>query len=172
MDSYGHGRVTSLIFLPDGKPFVVGGRSKTVSLVNSDSGEIVRTFSGHAASVWRLDLSPDGKILASADGEGTVKLWELTTGKLQRSIKDAGTGVKLSPDGRFLATRHGDPEMMSPATIRLWNVKTGRQLTELRGHKDWIGGIAFSPDGKRLASGGFGSSIRIWDISKFTKGKP
>lgn len=164
-----HGVVTSLIVCSNRKQFVVGGRSKTVSLINSVSGEIERTFSGHTASVYYLDLSSDGRTLVSADEEGTVKFWDLTNGKLLHSIEDAGIEAKLSKNGRFFATINRDAEMKSPDTVRILSRMTGEQLTELRGHDGSIDGISFSPDGKHLASGDV-SSIRIWEVSKFIAG--
>lgn len=165
-----HGRVTSLIASSDGKQLIVGGRSKIVSLIDADSGKIVRTFTGHTHPVWYLDLSSDGKTLVSADEYGTVKFWSLKSGGLLQSIDDVGIGAKLSKDDRFLAAIHADSEAESPGTVRIFDRMTREQLTELRGHDRWIEEISFSPNGKHLASGDY-SSIRIWKTSEFTSGR-
>jgi len=65
--------------------------------------------------------------------------------------------IALNPDGKTLASAGNDG-------VRLWNIETGEFLTVLSGHTDWVDSVAFSSDGKRLATGSFDRLVRIWEI--------
>jgi WD40 repeat protein len=119
-----------------------------------------RVLRGHEAVVNTLRFSPDGSRLATASSDGTVKLWDLSTGNVIRVLRGhtaAVWGLSFDPKGRLLASGSED------RTIRLWRVRTGAQIRVLAGHAHRVWGLAFSPDGRRLASGSLDRSIRIWD---------
>jgi WD40 repeat protein len=109
-----------------------------------------------------LAFSPDAKLLASAGMDGTVRLWEVVTGKELHVLKLQGhaMAVAFAPDGKLLATAGYD------RVVRLWDVNKGEQLRFCEGHKDTIVALAFSPDGSLLASSGADKSIHVWDPAK------
>jgi WD40 repeat protein/tRNA A-37 threonylcarbamoyl transferase component Bud32 len=101
-------------------------------------------------------FNPDGKRLASAVHDGTVKVWDAQTGQELLTLKGAAGTVAFSPDGKRLAT---GCLLWGKVPVRVWDARTGQELLSLNG-----GGmcVAFSPDGKRLASDG-GGAVKVWD---------
>jgi FOG: WD40 repeat len=125
------------------------------------TGEIVALLKGHLKPVSTLRFSPDGKILASGDSGGMVKLWrteDWSEGpKLEKRHGKAVRGLAFSPDGRLLATAGDD------LSIHLSSVDDGA----LRSWRDYahltsIRGLAYSPDGKRIATSGGDGAIKLW----------
>jgi WD40 repeat protein/tRNA A-37 threonylcarbamoyl transferase component Bud32 len=179
--------VVSAAFSADGKRLATASHDKTVKIWDAATGEEIRTLHGHTNRVNGVAFSPDGTRVASADGNneqktvGQVKVWDATTGRELLALKVPSvdshrpflTSVVFSPDGKRLAagvTQHARPkasaqgwEFVSGA-VQIWDAATGRELLFLRDHHH-VNSVAFSPDGKRVASACLVGTLKMWDTT-------
>jgi RNA polymerase sigma factor (sigma-70 family) len=124
-------------------------------------------FEGHTDGVMVVAFSPDGKQVLSGgacygDGDPTVRLWEVATGKELRKLEGHTGGVYslgFLPGGKKAVS--GGAE----GTIRIWDLETGKELKRLEGHEGTVYGLAVSPDGKSLLTGGEDATVRLWDLA-------
>ena len=156
--------VASLKFSPDGKILAVGGY-RDVRLIESASGKVLATLSGHTDYVRSIAFSPDGTRIAAAGGApqlfGEIRIWDLQSHQLLKSMqghKDCIYSIAWSPDGKMIAS--GSYDRM----LKLWDPDTGKELRNLQDHIDAVFAVAFSPDDKRLASASQDRTVKIWDV--------
>jgi WD40 repeat protein len=150
---------TSVALSADGQILAAAsGKTFQVRLWDLRTGKRVQRCTGHQAMVDCLALSPDGRYLASGAQDGTMRLWDLASGKELFQGKDNTLvgSVAFSPNGKVLATLGGDSK------LRLREVPNGKLLHELGGHH--VGAIAFSPDSQRVAVSGQ-SPISVYEVA-------
>jgi WD40 repeat protein len=128
------------------------------------------TIKGHEKYLMRLALSRDCKIVASAGCDQTVRLWDTATGKntatFDKLPKWSSTGLTFSPNGKILAMPYKGERasIRDPGHILLLEVPSGKVLADLQNPKGVVICVAFSPNGRLLASGGINGVIKIWSL--------
>jgi WD40 repeat protein len=115
----------------------------------------------HKDYVGALAVSRDGKLLVSASGDSTVKLWSLPDGKLLKTLTGHTEGVgalAIAPDGKLFASGSRDK------TLRLWSLPQGQPVKTLTNHVADVHALAFSADGKLLVSASRDNSLKLWTM--------
>jgi WD40 repeat protein len=121
-----------------------------------------KTFQHDRRERYAFAFSPDGKYLASIEGDH-VRVRETATGRIMTAVKQGGFwgpvyAVAFSPDGRYVASAD------SQKTIRVWEALTGDDAARMT-HEKGVTVMAFSPDGRSLASGSGDKTARVWDLT-------
>jgi WD40 repeat protein len=160
------GAVLQACYSPDGTLLATGCNDGTIKLYDAATGELKKTLVGHKRPVKALAFAPVGCLLASGNDEKIVKLWdpirgiELATLKGNKGVIEA---LAFSPDAVLLATAGGYGK--NTPEIRLWDVVSRQELGVFPGeHSNRATAVAFSADGKWLATGGMDNAVKVWDV--------
>ncbi|MFD3582130.1 AAA family ATPase [Streptomyces sp. NPDC058683] len=148
------------------RPDDEGANNRLISIVNAP---LATPLLGHTGAVYLTTFSPDGKTLATAAYDRTVRLWDVSDPTRPKALGKPLLGhtswvssAVFSPDGRTLASAGDD------GTVRLWNVSDPKHPaslgTPLSGHDGTIYLVAFSPDGHTLATADEDHTVRLWDV--------
>jgi WD40 repeat protein len=161
--------VWSTTFSPDGSILAVGGggididlnKYGIVELWDTKNATLLRTLEGHEELVTNLAFSPDGSLIATSSEDDTVRVWNPDNGALLQTLEhDMNVeNVVFSPDGEILASASND------SLVQLWNVADWSLLHTLDDFSAAVYGLAFSPDGKTLATAGGGEefAVQLWN---------
>src|SRR5262249_17744232 len=150
------GAVRGVAISPDGQRIASASHDGLVTIWDAQTGQkVFPGFKAHEGFAFSVAFSPDGHLLVTAGQatagptRGTVRVWDAQTGQLLRQLEGHGTGVSkvvFSPDGQRLASvgwvRMSD-EMPPRGEMKIWDVRTGKQLLTVPGHEGRMECVAF-----------------------------
>jgi WD40 repeat protein len=159
-DRYSSGpKLDCVAWSADGKRVAYGGwmTGEDVRACDPVTGRLETVMDHMPGHPHGLNFSPDGRLLACALNESLI-LWNAGDRSLRFLVRlQDSFCAAFSPDGRTLASGMN-------GAVQLWDVATGRKTVSLEGHSGVVRGVAFSPDGRRVVSGGDDATVRLWDV--------
>lgn len=154
----GHeGYVYAVAFSRGARHLASGGLDGTVRLWNTDSGRLQRILGEHSGPVHAVCFSADSSRLVTGGADG-ARLWRVPEGDLLHPLHHGAHVFAVAAHHEVAATAGAD------GAVRLWSLQTGKQIRTLPGHDKPVLGVAFSPDGLRLASVALDGHLRVWAV--------
>jgi WD40 repeat protein/uncharacterized caspase-like protein len=165
-DTRPDGYAISIALSSDDRWFAVGylmrNKSGQFAVYDAANGQMARSFNGHTDSVESVAFSPDGRWIASASHDHTLKVWDRSSGKPLQTFagkSDGWENVAISPDGKRVAS------VITDKVVTIWNAASGKVEQTIKAN--YAGrGLAFSPDGRTIAIGE--QQTKLWDLKSAT----
>ncbi len=161
--------VATVAYSPDGNTIVSGGWDGMLHRWNARTGQPLETYEvykgdlyfarGHGGAITYTTYSPDGKTIATAGSDGKMQWWDAQTGENIKTFTEYVSGsrtITYSPDKKKIAVTAG-------GKVNLWSI-SGKHLKTLTGHKGYVAGITFFPDGNTLVTGSSDKTARLWNV--------
>ena len=153
--------VRSVAFSPDGKFIVSGSDGQTVKLWSVETHQCLQTFQAYRNAIWSVSFSPNGKHLVSGNEDKTVRLWDLETEKY-KTLEGHGNWVRsvvFDSSGNRIVSGSEDK------TVKIWDSETGKEIRTFKKQEHRLWAVAFSPNGKFIASSGEGPAVNLYSAS-------
>jgi len=175
----GHLRnIWSVKFSPDDRLLASASFDNSVILWDPQTGSQLKTLAGHEQAVVDLEFSHDGKILATTSDDKTIKLWRVADGQLLKTLEaeEHVQAVCFSPDDKLLFTGGRDKTMFGELiqnftrdsekykgiSARIWDISSGKIIQTFTSHSNDVNDLAWSADGKWLATASEDKTIQVW----------
>jgi WD40 repeat protein/serine/threonine protein kinase len=162
--------IKDVSFSPNGQWLAAAGADAVITLWDPNTGRLLRTLMGHVAPVSSVAFSPDSRKLASAGEDQAIRIWDPNTGSTRQfvyegvnktapedTLPERSVSIAWSPDGTRLLFRRRDNR------IAIVNADSGNAVLNLGQHAHGTYTAVYSPDGRRIASGGGDREIKLWD---------
>jgi eukaryotic-like serine/threonine-protein kinase len=167
----GHARdVNSIAFRPDGERLVTSSGDNIARVWDTATGRVVLSLGGKGGSpaipgVWSVAFSPDGQRIVTGGQDKLAKVWDAETGQELLALDHANAVLSavFSPDGKLIAAGVGWYGEQRVGEVKVWDTATGQLRFTLQATPAWA--VAFSPDGKRLATGGANGAVKLWNAA-------
>jgi len=176
---YGHdGRIMSVMESPNGRRIVSGSCDRTVRVWDAETGAELAVLRGHEGDVLLVAFSPDGRRIVSGSADGTIRSWDATSGAELGVWRVRGhrvTSLAYSADGRRVVSASNwlvkvrGRTIVAGCTAQVWDAESGAEVVAWRAAKCGVDSIAYSSDGRWIASGSNDNKVRVWDAERGTK---
>jgi predicted nucleic acid-binding Zn-ribbon protein len=151
--------VHDIAWAPDGSKLVSASRDKTAKIFNAQTGDSLITFNTHNNTVHAVAFTPDGKQIVSSGADRQLRIWNVADAKQARNIggfADEVFGISVTAEGDVFS-------VSADKNARRHTIANGKAVKAYSGHADWVYALARHAESKRIATGAYDGTIRIWD---------